>query len=181
MVEQILEDFDRAYGIRFVSLRYFNAAGADPEGETGELHEPETHLIPLTFQTALGLREKLELYGTDYPTPDGTCLRDYIHVMDLSSAHVLALEWLLDGKSSEMFNLGNERGFSVREIIEMASRVSGRRINVHEGPRRPGDPAELVASSSKIKSVLSWRPQYGDIEDILATAWKWHSMQRGQG
>jgi UDP-glucose 4-epimerase len=179
MIEHILGDFDRAYGTRYVSLRYFNAAGADPDGETGEMHDPETHLIPLIFQTALGLREKLEVYGTDYPTPDGTCLRDYIHVMDLASAHILALEWLLDGKPSEMFNLGNERGFSVREIIEMAGRVSGRTIRVHEGPRRSGDPAELVASSSKIKATLGWRPQYGDIEDILTTAWRWHSKKRG--
>ena len=177
MVENILEDFNRSYQFNYVSFRYFNAAGADPDGETGELHDPETHIIPLAFQAALGLRDHVDLYGTDYPTPDGTCLRDYIHVADLAEAHVRAVDWLAEGRGSMIFNLGNERGFSVREIVELAAKISGRRIPVREAPRRPGDPAELVADSSRAREALAWKPRFSSIETILESAWRWHRAQ----
>ncbi|PMQ02510.1 MAG: UDP-glucose 4-epimerase GalE [Dictyoglomus sp. NZ13-RE01] len=173
MFEDILKWYDRIYGVKFISLRYFNAAGADPEGELGEDHNPETHLIPLILKTALGLREYIEIYGTDYPTPDGTCIRDYIHISDLSYAHILALEALFNGKSSDYYNLGNSRGFSVKEVIRIAEKVVGRNIPVKEGPRRPGDPAVLIASSEKIKKDLGWEPKYKELEDIIKTAWNW--------
>lgn len=179
MLEQILNWYDRAYGLRFVSLRYFNAAGADPDGKTGESHSPETHLIPLVIQAALGKREKAAIYGTDYPTPDGTCLRDYIHVSDLAVAHTLALEALRAGSPSTVYNLGNERGHSVREVVETVRRVTGRDFMVEERPRRDGDPAVLVASSRKIKKELGWKPLYGNLEDIVRTAWNWHRSQSG--
>jgi len=173
-VENILEDFDRAYGLKYVSLRYFNASGADPDCEIGEWHEPETHLIPLTLDAALGKRDSIEIYGTDYPTPDGTCLRDYIHVTDLADAHILALEYLMKHNRSEIFNLGNEKGFSVKEVIERAREITGEKIKAVETPRRPGDPPVLVATSEKIKKVLSWKPKYNTIDSILSTAWDWH-------
>ncbi|ACI18430.1 UDP-glucose 4-epimerase GalE [Dictyoglomus thermophilum] len=173
MFEEILNWYDRIYGIKYVSLRYFNAAGADPEGELGEDHRPETHLIPIVLKTALGQREYVEIYGTDYPTPDGTCIRDYIHVVDLAEAHILALEALFDGMSSEIFNLGNERGYSVREVISIAEKVVGQKIPVKEGQRRPGDPAVLIASSNKIKKNLKWKPKFNDLETMISTAWNW--------
>ncbi len=173
MFEEILRWYDEIYGIRYVSLRYFNAAGADPEGELGEDHRPETHLIPIVLKTALGQREYIEIYGTDYPTPDGTCIRDYIHVVDLAEAHILALEALFDGMHSEVFNLGNERGYSVREVINIAEKVVGQEIPVKEGQRRPGDPAILIASSNKIKKVLKWQPKFNDLEIMISSTWNW--------
>ncbi|HBR29813.1 MAG TPA: UDP-glucose 4-epimerase GalE [Firmicutes bacterium] len=172
--EGILQFYEQAYGLRFMSLRYFNAAGADPEAEIGEDHHPESHLIPIVLQTALGARDHLELYGTDYPTPDGTCVRDYIHVADLSQAHLLALKALAAGGNSAIYNLGNGQGYSNKEVIETARRVTGKEIRVLDGPRRPGDPAVLVASSAKIKAELGWNPKYPDLEQIIATAWRWH-------
>lgn len=174
MLEQILGWYEKAYGLRYISLRYFNAAGADPDGDTGENHNPETHLIPLVIQAALGKREKVIIYGTDYPTPDGTCMRDYIHVTDLAVAHILALEYLQAGNPSAVYNLGNEQGHSVREVVETVRRVSGRDFLVEEGPPREGDPAVLVASSQKIRKELGWRPLHGELEEIVRTAWEWH-------
>ncbi|RKO66948.1 UDP-glucose 4-epimerase GalE [Desulfofundulus salinus] len=172
--EEALRWYGAAYGIKYVSLRYFNASGADPEGGLGEDHQPETHLIPLVLQAALGLRPEVTVFGTDYPTPDGTCIRDYIHVTDLAEAHVLALRALEGGLVSGAYNLGNERGYSVREVVEVARRVTGRDFPVVEGARRPGDPAVLVASSRRIREELGWRPRYGDLETIVRTAWEWH-------
>lgn len=173
-IEMILQRYAEAFGIRYIALRYFNAAGADPKGDIGEDHRPETHLIPLVLQAVLGQRDRLQIFGTDYPTPDGTCLRDYIHVNDLSDAHVLALEALADGASSTAYNLGNGRGFSVRQVIETAEKVTGRLVPVDEGPRRPGDPAVLVASSDRAVQELGWQPRFADLETIIATAWNWH-------
>lgn len=173
MVEQVLEDYDRAYGLKSVCLRYFNAAGADPEGELGERHEPETHLIPLVLQAASGRREAISVFGTDYDTPDGTCIRDYIHVSDLCEAHALALEYLLAGGASERFNLGNGQGFSVREVIDTARSVAGREIAVRFEPRRPGDPARLVADSRTVREVLGWQPKRAGLDTIIADAWGW--------
>ena len=175
-LEGILEAYDRAYGLRYMSLRYFNAAGADPEGEIGEDHRPESHLIPIILQAALGLRNEIQLFGTDYPTPDGTCIRDYIHVADLSQAHLLALEALLGGAPSNIYNLGNGQGYSNREVIETARRITNQPIRVSEAPRRPGDPAILVASSDRIKRDLGWKPKYPALEEIIATAWQWHRL-----
>lgn len=174
MVEQVLEDFERAYGLRSISLRYFNAAGADPDGELGEDHNPETHLIPLVLQTALGRREAIHIFGDDYPTTDGTCVRDYIHVEDLSHAHLIAMERLLDGASGEKFNLGNGEGYSVNQVIETARRVTGKSIPAKMDPRRPGDPPSLIGSSEKAMRDLGWKPKYPDLETILETAWNWH-------
>lgn len=173
MFEEILKWYNKIFGVRYISLRYFNAAGCDLEGDLGEDHRPETHLIPLVLKTALGQRDYVEIYGTDYPTPDGTCIRDYIHISDLSSAHILALEALLAGKDSDIYNLGNSQGFSVREVIRTAEKVVGRKIPVKEVGRRPGDPAILIASSEKIKKDLGWNPKYTDLEDIIRSAWKW--------
>ena len=173
-LEGILDAYDRAYGLRYISLRYFNAAGADPSGEIGEDHQPESHLIPIVLQTALGLRENIHLFGTDYPTPDGTCIRDYIHVADLSQAHLLALQALASGASSNIYNLGNGRGYSNLEVIEAARQVTGKSIKVVNAARRPGDPAILVASSERIKRELGWNPQYPDLKTIISTAWNWH-------
>lgn len=172
--EGIMQAYDTAYGLKYVSLRYFNAAGADPEGRIGEAHNPESHLIPIVLQTALGTRPHIEVYGVDYPTPDGTCVRDYIHVNDLSQAHVLALQALGDGAASTIYNLGNGLGYSNREVIEVARKVTGRDIPVKEGPRRPGDPAVLVASSERIQKELGWKPEFPELEQIVSTAWKWH-------
>jgi UDP-glucose 4-epimerase len=177
MVEQMLDDFDRAYGLRSVRFRYFNAAGADPQGRLGEDHNPETHLIPLVLLTALGKRESISIYGTDYDTPDGTCIRDYIHVTDLAQAHVLGLEYLLKEGSTEVFNLGNGRGFSIQEVIEAARAVTGHPIPVVLADRRPGDPPVLVGSAEKAKRILGWQPQYADLESILAHAWQWHQKR----
>ena len=174
MVEQILEDFRMAYGLESVSLRYFNAAGADPEGELGEDHDPETHLIPLVLQTALGQRPQIEVFGDDYPTKDGTCIRDYIHIEDLARAHFLALERLLNGQPGGVFNLGNGAGFSVQEVIDIARKKTGKSIPVKIVERRLGDPAVLVGSSSKAFHELGWKPKFPELEGIIATAWNWH-------
>lgn len=170
-VEQMLEDYDRAYGLKSVSLRYFNAAGADPEGELGERRAPETHLIPLILQVASGRRAQIDIYGDDYATPDGTCVRDYIHVEDLCSAHLLALRQLLDGAESARYNLGNGNGFSVREVIESVRRVTGSAIPVSIGPRRAGDPPALVADASAARRALGWQPRYVELDTIVAHAW----------
>lgn len=175
MIEDMLPDFDRAYGLRSVCLRYFNAAGADPAGELGERHEPETHLIPLILQIASGRRPHIEVYGRDYPTPDGTCVRDYVHIEDLCQAHLLSLKYLLEGGRSTAYNLGNGDGFSVQQIIEAARRVTGREIKVVDVPRRSGDPARLVADSSRARKELKWMPRYADIESIIGHAWVWET------
>ncbi|WP_019498262.1 UDP-glucose 4-epimerase GalE [Pseudanabaena sp. PCC 6802] len=179
MVERILKDFDVAYGLRSVCFRYFNAAGADPEGRLGEDHNPETHLIPLVLMAAMGKRESVSIFGLDYPTPDGTCIRDYIHVTDLATAHVLGLEYLLKGGESDVFNLGNGNGFSVKQVIDTARRVTGKEIPVVESDRRPGDPPVLVGSSAKAIDILGWQPQYADLEQILTHAWQWHQFRHG--
>lgn len=177
MVERILSDFDTAYNLKSVRFRYFNAAGADPDGKLGEDHEPETHLIPLVLLAALGKRESISIFGTDYPTEDGTCIRDYIHVVDLAQAHVQGLEYLLKGGESEVFNLGNGNGFSVREVIETAKQVTGKEFKIVERERRPGDPPILVGSSEKARQVLGWRPQYADLKEIISHAWQWHNKR----
>lgn len=178
MVEQMLADYDRAYGLKSVSLRYFNAAGADPAGGLGERHDPETHLVPLVLQAASGRRPGITVNGTDYATPDGTCIRDYVHVTDLCEAHLLALQWLVDGDRSGAFNLGNGSGFSVLEVIDAAVRVTGRRFPVTRGARRPGDPARLVAEATLARQILSWAPRRSDLETILADAWRWEQAQK---
>jgi len=179
--ERALADFAAAYRWGYAALRYFNAAGASPDGTIGEDHEPETHLIPLVLQTALGRRPHIEVFGTDYPTPDGTCVRDYIHVDDLAEAHLLALEKLEPGLELR-YNLGTGRGYSVREVIRVAEEVTGKPIPVKQGPRRPGDPPALVASSEKIQRELGWRPKYADLRPIIDTAWNWHKKHpRGYG
>jgi UDP-arabinose 4-epimerase len=171
-IEWMLRDYCSAYGLRSVALRYFNAAGADPEGEIGEVHDPETHLIPLVLQAAKDERRHITIFGTDYDTPDGTCIRDYIHVRDLAQAHVLALKALEDRGGFHTYNLGNGRGFSVREVIETARQVTGRTIMTRTGPRRPGDPPVLVADSSHAMQKLGWRPEFDDLSDIIITAWR---------
>ena len=173
MIEQVLGDFDRAHGLRSTCLRYFNAAGADPEGELGERHDPESHLIPLTLQVASGRRAAIGLFGTDYDTPDGTCIRDYVHVTDLCEAHWRALQALVAGATSDAYNLGNGAGFSVREVIDTARRVSGRDIPVLEQPRRAGDPPRLVADATRAKSALHWQPRYAELETIIEHAWNY--------
>lgn len=177
MVERILVDFDAAYDFKSVCFRYFNAAGADPTGLLGEDHAPETHIIPLVLMTALGQQESVSILGTDYPTPDGTCIRDYIHVSDLAIAHVLGLEYLLKGGDSEIFNLGNGNGFSVRQVIETAQAVTGRPITAIERDRRPGDPPALIGSGEKARRILNWQPRYADLKDILSHAWQWHQKR----
>lgn len=170
-VEQALWDFDRAYGLRFTALRYFNAAGSDPEGRLGERHDPESHLIPLVLQAAAGERDCITIFGEDYDTPDGTCLRDYVHVADLCQAHRLALEGLLGDGASAVYNLGNGQGFSVREVIDAAAKVTGLEIPLRMGERRAGDPARLVADSRRARELLGWEPEYADLETIIAHAW----------
>lgn len=166
---------EQAHGMKYVSLRYFNACGAHISGKIGEAHNPESHLIPIILQTANGTRDHISVFGTDYDTPDGTCIRDYIHVTDLAQAHILAVEYLISGGESDIFNLGNGVGFSVREVIETAKKVTGKEIKVVEEDRRAGDPAVLIASSEKAKKVLGWNPQYNELSTIIETAWKWHS------
>lgn len=173
MVEQVLTDYEAAYGLNSVCLRYFNAAGADPQGELGECHEPETHLIPLVLQAASGRREKVVVYGTDYDTADGTCVRDYIHVQDLCDAHLLALRHLLDGGASARYNLGNGNGFSIREVITVVEQVTGKLIYKEYGPRRAGDPAVLVADASAARRELGWNPEFPALEAIVGHAWQW--------
>lgn len=180
MVEQMLEDFDRAYGLRSVCLRYFNAAGAHPDAVIGEQHEPETHLIPLVLQAASGRREKITVYGRDYDTPDGTCIRDYVHVLDLAQAHELALRYLMSGGRSAAYNLGNGHGFSVQQVIDVARQVTGCRIPVGEGMRRSGDPPRLVADARRVMTELGWRPRHGDLATIMAHAWQWERRLAGQ-
>ncbi|QXH54080.1 UDP-glucose 4-epimerase GalE [Pseudomonas fakonensis] len=173
MVEQVLQDYDRAYGLKSVCLRYFNAAGADPGGQLGECHEPETHLIPLILQAASGRRAAITVFGRDYATADGTCIRDYVHVCDLASAHALAVDYLVRGGDSAVFNLGNGLGFSVQQVIDAACRVTGRLIEVREAPRRAGDPPSLVADAGKAREVLGWEPRYAALEEIVRHAWRW--------
>ncbi|NCX94255.1 MAG: UDP-glucose 4-epimerase GalE [Gammaproteobacteria bacterium] len=177
MVEQILHDLDRSSGLKSVALRYFNAAGADPLQRVGECHEPESHLIPIVLQVANGRRELIRVFGRDYDTPDGTCIRDYIHVMDLCGAHLLALDFLKRESRSAAFNLGNGRGFSVQEVINAAQKVTGKFIRVEEGQRRAGDPARLVADSSEVMRVLRWQPRYSSLEDIIGHAWAWEQRR----
>ena len=173
-MEKMMKWCEIAYGIRFVSLRYFNVAGARQTGEIGEDHNPETHLIPVVLETALEKREKIVIFGDDYPTADGTCIRDYIHVEDLIDAHILAFDYLKDGGKSDIFNLGSSQGFSVKEIVDMARKVTGKEIPAEIGPRRPGDPSVLIASSEKAKKVLGWNPVRTNIEQIITDAWNWH-------
>ena len=175
MIEQILADYDTAYGIKHVALRYFNAAGADSDGETGEDHTPETHLIPIVLDAASGKREKIVVYGEDYPTADGTAVRDYIHVMDLADAHVRSLEMLQETGVSDQFNLGSETGTSVKEIIDITESVCALNVPYEYGPRRDGDPPVLVANAAKAKRVLGWEPRYSDTTTIIKTAFEWHS------
>lgn len=172
LIERMLLWADRVLGIRYACLRYFNAAGAQPDGKRGEDHTPEHHLIPIVLQVALGQRKSVEIFGTDYPTPDGTCVRDYVHVLDLAQAHILALEALDEG--SRVYNLGNGHGFTVRQVIETARDVTGHPIPVVEGPRRSGDPATLIADSTRIRCELGWTPMYSELRDIIQTAWDWH-------
>ncbi len=178
MIEQMLRDFDTAHGLRSISLRYFNAAGADPAGETGEAHDPETHLIPLVLDAAAGVRPEIVVYGDDYDTPDGTCIRDYIHVTDLAAAHVLGLRALEEGAKTAAYNLGNGRGFSVKEVIDTARAVTGREIPVRMGPRRAGDPPRLVGDAARIRKELNWQPQHASLEAMIGTAWKWHQRKQ---
>ena len=163
-----------AHGLRFVSLRYFNACGAHVSGRIGEAHDPESHLIPLILQVPNGQREAISIFGDDYDTKDGTCVRDYIHVTDLAQAHILAVDYLMKGGKSDIFNLGNGVGFTVREVVETARKVTGDPIKAVISPRRAGDPARLIASSEKAKRVLGWKPEHADLEEIIATAWNWH-------
>lgn len=179
MVERMLADFDQAYNLKSVCFRYFNAAGADPSGLLGEDHNPETHLIPLVLFAAMGKQPSISVFGTDYPTSDGTCIRDYIHVTDLATAHILGLEYLLKGGQSEVFNLGNGNGFSVKEVIEAARTITGKPIQAVECDRRPGDPPALMGSSDKARTILGWLPEYPDIQDILSHAWQWHQQRHG--
>jgi UDP-glucose 4-epimerase len=181
MVERLLADMDSAYGMRSVALRYFNAAGADPGGALGERHDPETHLIPLVLQAASGHRPSVQIFGRDYDTPDGTCVRDYVHVADLCQAHLQALTYLKQGGQTQAFNLGNGSGFSVQEVIDAARRVTGRPIEVVDAPRRPGDPARLVADATLARKVLGWSPSYTSIGRIVEDAWRWESKRYHSG
>lgn len=178
MIEDILADISKVHNFEYVVLRYFNAAGAHVSGDIGESHDPETHLIPIVLEHLLGEREKISVFGTDYNTPDGTCIRDYIHVTDLANAHILAYEGMVNGKvSNDVFNLGNGAGYSVKEIIDICEKVSGESAVIEYADRRPGDPAVLVASSQKIEEKLGWKPQF-KLEEIIESAWKWHSKQK---
>ena len=174
-VERALHWYGGAYELKSVALRYFNAAGADPDGEIGEVHDPETHLIPLVIQTALGNRPEVKVFGTDYPTPDGSAVRDYIHVTDLADAHVRALKYLFNGGSNAAVNLGTGKGHSVREVIATVERISGQKVAVREAERRPGDPPELVANARKAASLLGWHPRFSSLDTIIDSAWRWHS------
>ncbi len=175
MMEKMMAWADKAYGIKFVALRYFNVAGAAPDGTIGEDHGPETHLVPIILQVAQGKRKELSIFGDDYNTPDGTNVRDYVHVMDLTDAHILAIKYLEAGNKSNAFNLGSSTGFSNKQMLEAAREVTGKPIPAKMAPRRPGDPDSLVAASDKAREVLGWKPKYDDVHDIIATAWKWHS------
>jgi len=176
IIEHIMRDYSVAYDFKYVALRYFNACGADLEGETGEWQGSSSNLIPLTLDAAIGAREEIGIFGTDYPTPDGTCIRDYIHVADLAEAHVLALKYLMDGGVSDCFNLGNGKGFSVKEVVDMAKKVTGIDFKVTEKDRRAGDPPELIADSKKAREILKWEPKYFDLETIMKSSWNWHKQ-----
>ncbi|MBF0332436.1 MAG: UDP-glucose 4-epimerase GalE [Alphaproteobacteria bacterium] len=178
-VERVLADYAAAYGLRWTALRYFNAAGADPDGLLGEAHRPETHLIPLALQAAAGRRAEIAVFGDDWDTPDGTCLRDYVHVVDLAEAHLLALDRLAGGGDSAAFNLGNGEGFSVRQVIDTASRVTGRPVPQRQAPRRPGDPARLIADAALARRELGWRPARPALDDMIADAWAWETRRGG--
>jgi UDP-glucose 4-epimerase len=180
-VERMLADCDTAHNLKFTALRYFNAAGADESGKLGERHEPETHLIPCILRAAAGQMEHVKIFGTNYPTPDGTCLRDYVHVSDLTQAHLLALEALLSGKDSRTYNLGNSTGYSVREVIEAARKVTGHQIPAVESAPRPGDPAVLIADSAKIRKELGWQPKFENLETMIQSAWKWQRVDKARG
>ena len=175
MMEKMMAWADKAYGIKFVALRYFNVAGAAPDGTIGEDHGPETHLVPIILQVAQGKRKELSIFGDDYNTPDGTNVRDYVHVMDLADAHILAIKYLEAGNKSNAFNLGSSTGFSNKQMLEAAREVTGKPIPAKMAPRRPGAPDSLVAASDKARTILGWKPKYDDVHDIIATAWKWHS------
>jgi UDP-glucose 4-epimerase len=181
MVEQVLEDFDRAYGLKSVCLRYFNAAGADPAGQLGECHDPETHLIPLALQVASGKREVLPVFGRDYDTPDGTCIRDYVHVNDLCQAHMLAMNKLCNEGNSAAYNLGNGAGFSVQQVIQAIKEVTGKPVRVRDSPRRAGDPAVLLADSRRARSELGWVPEFSSLETMIEHAWRWEQKVAGAG
>ncbi|MBN2264233.1 MAG: UDP-glucose 4-epimerase GalE [Candidatus Aminicenantes bacterium] len=181
MVEEILRDYERAHGLRSISLRYFNAAGADPDGTTGECHDPETHLVPNVLLSLLGEMPRLRIFGGDFPTPDGTAVRDYVHVTDLAGAHVLALKRLLDGGRGDILNLGTETGHSVLEVVRAAEKVTGRAVPYEMAPRRPGDVAVLLASKARAVEVLGWRPRLSSLETIVETAWRWHGRPRRKG
>lgn len=174
MIENILADYDRAYGLKYMNLRYFNAAGADFECQIGEQHIPETHLIPLAIYAALGIKRDMKLFGTDYPTEDGTCIRDYIHVNDLADAHMKALDHLISTNKSDTFNLGNGEGYSVREVLREVQKVSNREITIIETKKRSGDPAELICDRHKAEKILDWSPQYPDLKTLVQSAWNWH-------
>ena len=174
-MEKMFKWVGRAHGLRYVSLRYFNACGAHISGQIGEDHNPETHLIPMILQVTNSKREEISIFVTDYDTKDGTCVRDYIHVTDLAQAHILAVKYLMEGNESNIFNLGNGVGFTVKEVIETARKVTGKPIKAVEEGRRAGDPAVLIASSEKAKNILGWKPEHADLEEIIASAWKWHS------
>ena len=173
IVENILRDYDSSYGLKSISLRYFNACGAHSDGTIGERHDPETHLIPLILQAVSGRKDKITIYGDDYPTKDGTCIRDYIHVMDLAEAHLLALDRLSQTQSSDVYNVGNNEGFSVREIIEVAKKITNQKMDIEIQSRRKGDPAELIADNQKIKSELNWKAKHSDLDKIISSAWQW--------
>jgi UDP-glucose 4-epimerase len=173
----MMDDFARAHGLKSARLRYFNAAGADPAAEIGEDHNPETHLIPLALDVALGIRPEIQMFGTDYPTPDGTALRDYVHVCDLARAHVLAVKYLLDDRKTIALNLGTGQGISVRQVIDTAQEVTGRRIRTKQSARRPGDPAELVADPRKANDVLGWSTERSSLKEIITDAWRWHALR----
>lgn len=179
MVEQILESYDQAYGLKSICLRYFNAAGADPKTRIGERHDPETHLIPLVLQAASGRRESISVFGCDYDTDDGTCLRDYIHIVDLCNAHLLSTKLLLKENTSRRFNLGNGNGYTVKQLIDLAKQITDKSIKVIQADRREGDPAKLVADATLAKQALQWAPIYPDLEDIIEHAWKWEVSQKG--
>lgn len=178
MVEKILEDYEKAYGFKYIVLRYFNASGADPDCEIGEWHNPETHLIPLAIYNSLGITKNITVFGTDYNTKDGSCIRDYIHVNDIANAHILALEYLNKYKKSDDFNLGNGKGFSVREILSIVEKLSGKKLNIVYGKRREGDPPILIGNSSKAEKILGWKREFCDIIEIVRTAYNWHKKQR---
>lgn len=180
IIENILQDYSRSFDLHFVSLRYFNAAGADPDAEIGEWHSPETHLIPLILDAAMGIREHIKIFGNDYNTPDGTCIRDYIHVNDIAAAHVLALDYLRSGGKSDSFNLGNGNGYSVNEVVNISKAVTGLPFVTIDEARRAGDPPILVGSAKKAESILQWVPNYKSLESIIETAWNWHKILRSK-